>query len=64
LNSVKWVKKVDHYYLSIDAATQPMQVKEEEPFYGDRSSEEDGNYLLSFDEGVPKWNELVIDQLA
>jgi len=30
------VKKVDHYYLSIDAVTQPMQVREEEIPYGDR----------------------------
>jgi len=30
------VKKVDHYYLSIDAVTQPMQVREESVPYGDR----------------------------
>ncbi len=30
------VKKVDHYYLSIDAVTQPMQVREEVPSYGDK----------------------------
>jgi len=30
------VKKVDHYYLSIDAVTQPMQVKEKAVPYGDR----------------------------
>ena len=30
------VKKVDHYYLSIDAVTQPMQVREGEIPYGDR----------------------------
>jgi hypothetical protein len=30
------VKKVDHYYLSIDAVTQPMQVREEIIPYGDR----------------------------
>jgi len=30
------VKKVDHYYLSIDAVTQPMQVREETIPYGDR----------------------------
>ena len=30
------VKKVDHYYLSIDAVTQPMQVREREVPYGDR----------------------------
>jgi hypothetical protein len=35
------VKKVDHYYLSIDAVTQPMQVREGEIPYGDRSSEDD-----------------------
>jgi superfamily II DNA or RNA helicase len=29
------VKKVDHYYLSIDAVTQPMQVREEATPYGD-----------------------------
>jgi hypothetical protein len=29
------VKKVDHYYLSIDAVTQPMQVKEKSVPYGD-----------------------------
>jgi hypothetical protein len=28
------VKKVDHYYLSIDAVTQPMQVKEKIEPYG------------------------------
>jgi hypothetical protein len=30
------VKKVDHYYLSINAMTQPMMVKEGEILYGDR----------------------------
>ena len=30
------VKKVDHYYLSIDAVTQPMQVREEIIPYGDQ----------------------------
>jgi len=30
------VKKVDHYYLSINAVTQPMQVREEAPPYGDK----------------------------
>ena len=30
------VKKVDHYYLSIDAVTQPMQVREGKIPYGDR----------------------------
>jgi len=39
LDSVEWVKKVDHYYLSIDAVTQPMQEKEEETRYGGRGSE-------------------------
>lgn len=28
------VKKVDHYYLSVDALTQPMQVKEGPEVYG------------------------------
>jgi hypothetical protein len=28
------VQKVDHYYLSIDAVTQPMQVKEGQASYG------------------------------
>jgi hypothetical protein len=28
-------KKVDHYYLSIDAVTQPMQVKEPTIPYGE-----------------------------
>jgi superfamily II DNA or RNA helicase len=33
---LKWneVTKVDHYYLSINAMTQPMQVREEPPPYG------------------------------
>jgi len=30
------VKKVDHYYLSIDAMTQPMQVREKVIPYGDK----------------------------
>jgi len=30
------VKKVDHYYLSIDAVTQPMQVRDGEIPYGDQ----------------------------
>ena len=30
------VKKVDHYYLSIDAVTQPMLVKEDAPPYGEK----------------------------
>ena len=30
------VKKVDHYYLSIDAMVQPMQVREKEITYGDK----------------------------
>lgn len=30
------VKKVDHYYLSIDAVTQPMQVREETIPYRDQ----------------------------
>ena len=28
------VRKVDHYYLSVNAMTQPMQVREEPPPYG------------------------------
>ena len=32
------VKKVDHYWLSIDAVNQPMQVREEEMRYGDRDN--------------------------
>jgi hypothetical protein len=28
------VKKVDHYYLSVDAMTQPMQLREQPPAYG------------------------------
>jgi hypothetical protein len=36
LDAVERVKKVDHYYLSIDAVTQPMQVREETIPYGDR----------------------------
>jgi len=46
LNSIKdaaclqWreVKKVDHYYLSIDTVTQPMQVREGEIPYGDQKN--------------------------
>jgi hypothetical protein len=30
------VRKVDHYWLSIDAVTQPMQVRENETPYGER----------------------------
>ena len=30
------VKKVDHYWLKIDALTEPMQVREESTPYGDR----------------------------
>ena len=36
LSAAEWVKKVDHYHLSIDAVTQPMQVREEIIPYGDR----------------------------
>ena len=32
------VKKVDHYYLSIDAVTQPMQVREKIEPYGDKKT--------------------------
>jgi len=35
LNVGEWVKKVDHYYLSIDAVTQPMQVREPTIPYGE-----------------------------
>jgi len=28
------VKKVDHYYLSVDALTQPTKVREDSPPYG------------------------------
>ncbi len=28
------VKKVEHYYLSVDALTQPMQVRDDAPLYG------------------------------
>ena len=30
------VRKIDHYYLSIDVVTQPMQVREETIPYGDK----------------------------
>jgi len=33
-------KKVDHYYLSIDAVTQPMQVREGEIPYGDKKNDD------------------------
>ena len=36
LNAAEWVKEVDHYYLSIDAVTQPMKVREEDIPYGDQ----------------------------
>ena len=36
LSAAEGVKKVDHYYLSIDAVTQPMQVREKETPYGER----------------------------
>jgi len=36
LTATERVKKVDHYYLSIDAVTQPMQVREKETLYGER----------------------------
>jgi len=38
LNAVEWVKKVDHYYLSIDAVTQPMELREKETPYGGRTN--------------------------
>ncbi|MGH7774943.1 MAG: hypothetical protein ACREQA_22175 [Candidatus Binatia bacterium] len=31
------VKKVEHYYLSVDALTQPMQVSEKPTPYGGRA---------------------------
>jgi hypothetical protein len=34
------VKKVDHYYLSINAVTQSVQVREEEVRYEEDSTEE------------------------
>ena len=34
LNAAERVKNVDHYYLSIDAVTQSMQVREGEIPYG------------------------------
>ena len=37
LNAAERVKKVDHYYLSIDAVTQPMQVRESSSPSGDNS---------------------------
>jgi hypothetical protein len=37
LNAVERVKKVDHYYLSIDAVTQPMQVRDRNETYGDKN---------------------------
>ena len=36
LNAAEGVKKVDHYYLSIDAVTQPMKVREGSVPYGGR----------------------------
>jgi hypothetical protein len=30
----KQVKKVEHYYLSVDALTQPIQARESPPAYG------------------------------
>lgn len=38
LTAAEWVKKVDHYYLSIDAVSQPMQVAEGEIPYGGKES--------------------------
>ena len=32
------VKKVDHYYLSINAVTQPMEVREKIEPYGDKET--------------------------
>ena len=35
---LKWheVKKVEHYYLSVDAVTKPMQIRENPAQFGDR----------------------------
>jgi hypothetical protein len=41
LNAAERVKKVDQYWLEINALMQPMQVREEETRYGGRSSEGD-----------------------
>jgi hypothetical protein len=38
LNAAEWVKKVDHYYVSINAVIQPMQVREKIEPYGDREN--------------------------
>ena len=35
-NATEGVKKVDHYWLEVDAITQRMQVREGEILYGDR----------------------------
>lgn len=40
LTAAEWVNKVDHYYLSIDAVTQPMQIREETIQYGERGSDD------------------------
>jgi hypothetical protein len=37
------VKKVDHYYLSIDAVMQPMQVRDDLVAYETKSEPEGGN---------------------
>ena len=36
LNAAEWVKKVDHYYLSIDAVTQSVQVREKSASSGEK----------------------------
>jgi hypothetical protein len=36
------VKKVDHYWLKIDALTQPMWVREDPPPYGSGNDSERG----------------------
>jgi hypothetical protein len=36
LNAAERVKKVDHYYLSIDAVIQPMQVREDSVSYEEK----------------------------
>ena len=34
LNAAEWVKEVDHYWLEIDALTEPMQVRDGSVCYG------------------------------
>ena len=37
LNAAERVKKVDHYYLSIDVVMEPMQVRESSLLYGEKT---------------------------